>query len=154
MSGNLNKVMLIGRACSDPEVRAIPNGTKVANFTLATSESFKKKDGTKTESTEFHRLVIWGKLAEICESYVKKGMLLHIEGKNKTRKWTDKNNQDKYTTEIIVNDLIMLGGKSDKSSAPSEAPSESPSDGEPGKAYSTPESAYPTPPMPEDDLPF
>lgn len=112
----LNKVQIIGNCGQDPEVRYMPNGSAVANLTLATSEKWKDKNtGEPKEETEWHRVVIFGKLAEIIGEYVRKGSKLYIEGKLKTRKWTDQQGQEKYTTEIVVDgfsgQMIMLDSK-------------------------------------------
>lgn len=112
----LNKVQIIGNAGQDPEVRYMPNGNAVANLTLATSEKWKDKNtGEPKEETEWHRVVVFGKLAEILGEYVRKGSKLYIEGKLKTRKWTDQQGQEKYTTEIVVDgfsgQMIMLDSK-------------------------------------------
>ena len=108
MSG-VNKVIIVGRVGQDPEVRHLENGV-VANFSMATSETWKDKSGEKKEATEWHRVVIWGKLAEVVEKYVKKGDMLYIEGKIVTRSY-EKNNQTMYTTEIVANSMQMLGSK-------------------------------------------
>ena len=112
---SLNKVIIIGNLGRDPEIRSMQNGDKVANLSLATSESWKDRDGNKQEKTEWHRVVIFGKLAEICERYLKKGTKILVEGKLQTKKWVDQNGNDKYTTEIILSgfnsNMVMLGGK-------------------------------------------
>jgi len=112
---SVNKVILLGRVGKDPEVRSFDNGNKVANFSLATSETWKDKNGEKQESTEWHNVSVFGKLADIVESYVLKGQELYIEGKIKTRSWDDQNGDKKYTTEIVLNvfgdKLQMIGGK-------------------------------------------
>lgn len=119
MSGSVNKVLLIGRLGKDPESRVFQNGGKVCNFSLATSESWKdKQTGEKKELTEWHNIVITNEaLAGVAERYLKKGSQAYIEGKLKTRKYTDKNGVDRYTTEVVVDAfkgaLTLLGGKSD-----------------------------------------
>lgn len=111
---SLNKVQLIGRLGQDPEVKYMPSGDAVANLSLATSEKWKdKKSGENMESTEWHRLSMFGRLAEVAGEYLKKGALIYVEGKIKTRKWTDKEGQERYTTEIHVSDMKMLGSKQD-----------------------------------------
>lgn len=115
---SVNKVILIGHLGKDPETRYLTSGEAVTNATLATSESWKGKDGTKQEKTEWHNLVFYKKLAEIAGEYLKKGSQIYVEGKIQTRKWQTKEGQDRYTTEIIVNELQMLGGKSEQ--APKE----------------------------------
>lgn len=100
MAGSLNKAILIGRLGRDPEMRYTPSGQPVANFSIATDETYTGKDGQKVEKTEWHRIVVWGKQAEFCGNYLAKGRLVYIEGKIETRKWTDKDGVEKYTTEI------------------------------------------------------
>jgi len=104
---SLNKVQLIGRLGKDPEVRHLDSGVNVASFSIATSESYTNKAGEKVEQTEWHNIVAWGKLAEIIEKWVNKGMLVYVEGKLKTRKW-EKDGQTHYTTEIFADGLQML----------------------------------------------
>ncbi len=104
MARGINKVILLGHLGRDPEVKYMPNGNAVANITIATSESWKDKNtGQQQDRTEWHRVVIFGKLAEIAGQYLKKGSLVYIEGQLQTRKWTDQSGQDRYTTEIVVN---------------------------------------------------
>ena len=112
MAGSLNKVLLIGRLGADPEIKQMVNGKSVARLSLATSQSWKDKStGEKKEKTEWHRVVFFGKLAEIAEQYLDKGSQLYVEGKLQTRKWQDKDGNDKYTTEILGNEMNMLGGR-------------------------------------------
>ena len=108
---SVNKVILIGRLGKDPETRYMPNGEAVTNAALATSENWKDKSGEKQEKTEWHNLVFYRRLAEIAGEYLKKGSQVYIEGKLQTRKW-EKDGVTRYTTEIIVNEMTMLGGKS------------------------------------------
>ena len=109
---SLNKVILIGNLGRDPEVRYMPNGEAVANFSIATTESYKDRQGEKVEKTEWHNIVMYRKLAEIAEKYLKKGSQIYVEGRLQTRKWQDKTSgQDRYTTEIIANEMKMLGGR-------------------------------------------
>jgi single-strand DNA-binding protein len=112
MSG-INKVILIGNLGKDPEVRTLESGTKVANFSLATSETYKDKDGQKVTQTEWHNIVLWRGLAEVAEKYLKKGNQVFIEGKIRTRSWDDKDGVKRYTTEIQGDNLTMLGGRRD-----------------------------------------
>lgn len=113
-SRGVNKVILIGHLGQDPEIRYMPNGGAVANLTLATSESWRdKQSGEMREKTEWHRVVIFGKLAEVAGEYLKKGSQVYIEGQLQTRKWQDQSGQDRYTTEVVVNiggSMQMLGG--------------------------------------------
>ena len=108
---SLNKVTLIGRLGNDPEVKSLPNGTSVANFSVATSESW-KKDGEKHEKTEWHRVVAFAKLADLVGKYLKKGSQLYMEGKLQTRNWEDKDGIKRYTTEIVMSEMKFLDGKS------------------------------------------
>jgi single-strand DNA-binding protein len=112
MARGVNKVILVGNLGRDPEVRYAPNGQAVANVTLATSESWKDKNtGDKQERTEWHRVVFFGRLAEIAGEYLKKGAQVYVEGRLQTRKWQDKDGADRYTTEIVANDMQMLGSR-------------------------------------------
>ena len=108
---SVNKVILIGRLGKDPETRYMTSGEAVTNATLATSENWKDKSGEKQEKTEWHNLVFYRRLAEIAGEYLKKGSMIYVEGKLQTRKWQTKEGQDRYTTEIVVNEMTMLGGK-------------------------------------------
>ncbi|MCP3104722.1 single-stranded DNA-binding protein [Myxococcus sp. K15C18031901] len=110
MAGGVNKVILIGNLGADPEVRFTPGGQAVANFRIATSESWNDKNGQKQERTEWHRIVVWGKLAELCGEYLKKGRQCYVEGRLQTREWTDKENRKNYTTEVVANAVTFLGG--------------------------------------------
>jgi len=111
MAGSINKVILIGRLGRDPEMRFTPAGKAVTNFTMATSETWKDDSGERQERTEWHRIVIWGKLAETAAKYLSKGSQIYIEGRLQTREWTDKDGQKRYTTEIVANNMTMLGAK-------------------------------------------
>ncbi len=110
MKKDVNKVVLLGNLGNDPEIRYMPNGTAVANLSLATSESWKDQQGQIQERTEWHRLTMYRKLAEIAGEYLKKGSQIYVEGKLQTRKWQDQQGQDRYTTEIVVEEMQMLGG--------------------------------------------
>ncbi len=107
----LNRVTLIGRLGKDPEVRRLESGAAVAKFSLATSESYKDKEGNKVETTEWHNIVVWRTQAEIAEKFLKKGMLVYVEGKLTYREYTDKDNVKKYFTEIVANNFQMLERK-------------------------------------------
>lgn len=109
----VNRVILIGNLGKDPEIRNLEGGVKVANFSLATTETYKGKNGEKVESTEWHNIVLWRGLAEVAESYLKKGSSIFIEGKIRTRDWTDKDGNKRYTTEIVADNMVMLGSKRD-----------------------------------------
>jgi single-strand DNA-binding protein len=112
MARGINKVILVGNLGADPETRAMPSGSQVANLRIATSESWRDKtSGEQQERTEWHRVALFGRLAEIAAEYLKKGSQVYIEGSLRTRKWTDKQGNERYSTEIIGNELQMLGGR-------------------------------------------
>jgi len=112
MARGINKVILIGNLGADPETRAMPSGTTVANLRIATSESWRdKQTGEQQERTEWHRVALFGRLAEIAGEYLRKGSQVYIEGSLRTRKWQDKQGNERYSTEIVGNDLQMLGGR-------------------------------------------
>ncbi len=113
----VNKVILIGNLGADPEIRYTPSGTAVANLRLATSETRTNKEGQKETKTEWHRIVTFGKLAEICGEYLSKGRQIYIEGRIQTRSWEDRDGNKKYTTEIVANSMQMLGTKDQAGSA-------------------------------------
>jgi single-strand DNA-binding protein len=108
---SVNKVILIGNLGRDPETRYMPDGGAVTNVSIATTETWKDKNGEKQEKTEWHRVAFFGKLAEIAGEYLKKGSQVYVEGRLQTRKWQDKDGQDKYTTEIIADRMQMLGSR-------------------------------------------
>jgi single-strand DNA-binding protein len=110
---SVNKVILVGNVGKDPEIRYLEGGTAVCSFPLATSESYRNRDGEKITNTEWHNVVLWRGLAEIAERYVKKGTQLYIEGRIRTRSWDDKEGNKRYTTEIIADNMQMLGRKPD-----------------------------------------
>ena len=113
MSG-VNKVILVGHLGSDPETRHTQGGTPVGNFRLATTERWVSKGGEKSERTEWHRIVVWGKLAEICSEYLGKGKQVYIEGRLQTRQWQDKDGNNRYTTEVTATNMVMLGKAGDR----------------------------------------
>ena len=154
---SVNKVILLGNLGSDPEVRFMPNGEAVCNFSIATTESWKDKAGEKKEKTDWHNIVMYRKLAEIAGEYLKKGRPVYIEGRIQTRKWQTKEGQDRYTTEIIAANMQMLGGKDSASATrnndqefnqtnPSKEKSDSPAASSTPAASSFDEF--------EDDIPF
>lgn len=108
---SVNKVILVGNLGRDPEIRYLPSGDAVANITIATSSKYKGKDGNMVEETEWHRVTFFGKLAEIAGQYLKKGRPVYVEGRIKTRKYTDKDGVEKFATDIIANEMQMLGGR-------------------------------------------
>ena len=116
---SVNKVIIVGNLGRDPEVRYTPNGDSITNVTIATTDTWKDKaTGEKKEATEWHRVVFFGKLAEIVGQYLKKGRQVYVEGALRTRKWTDKEGQERYTTEIVANEMKMLGSREGMSDAP------------------------------------
>ena len=137
----LNKVTLIGNLGRDPELRYTANGQAVANFTLATTESFSKRDGGRDEKTEWHRIVAWGKLAEICGEYMAKGRQIYVEGRIQTREWEDKDGNKRQTTEVVAQQVTFIGGRGEGGGRPGDT-------------------GAPTPPAPAasggsgDDIPF
>lgn len=110
-SRGVNKVILIGHLGADPETRAMPSGMTVANIRMATSESFKDKSGEWQERTEWHNVALFGRMGEVAGEYLRKGSQVYVEGRLRTRKWQDKQGNDRYTTEIVANDMQMLGGR-------------------------------------------
>lgn len=164
--GSLNKATLIGNLGKDPEVRAIPSGAKVANFSIATTENYTGKDGVKVDKTEWHNIVMWRGLAEVAEKYLRKGSQVYIEGRLQTRSWDDQNGQKRYTTEIVADNMVMLGrpgggggaqreegGNFSQQNEQPAMPSRASGGGGGGGSggYSAPSSM---PPQAEDDLPF
>ncbi len=111
MAGGVNKVILVGNLGADPEVRFTPSGQAVANFRIATSENWTDKAGQKQERTEWHRIVVWGKLGELCGEYLAKGRQCFVEGRLQTREWTDKEGKKNYTTEVVASNVVFLGGR-------------------------------------------
>jgi single-strand DNA-binding protein len=158
MSRSLNKVQLIGNVGQDPEIRHTSDGKPIANLSIATSDTWNDKQGQKQEKTEWHRVVIFGKLAEIAEKYVSKGSKLYLEGKLQTRKWTDKEGNDKYTTEIVLTQFegsfIMLDGKQEGQQQ--EASQTQQTYGQPSQHEQAKQNGYqPQPDMDdESDIPF
>ncbi|HEY6264565.1 MAG TPA: single-stranded DNA-binding protein [Candidatus Acidoferrum sp.] len=114
---SVNKVILVGRLGRDPETRYTGGGQAVANFSVATDESYKDKNGERQKRTEWHKIVVWSKLAEIAQQYLKKGSLLYLEGRLQTREWQDKEGQKRTTTEIVATNFRMLGGRSEGAAA-------------------------------------
>ncbi len=139
---SLNKVMLIGNLGKDPEVRFTASGQAVASFSLATSEKFKGKSGEMEERTEWHNITLWGKLAEIAGEYLSKGKTIYVEGRLQTRKWQDKNGNDRYTTDIVGDKMQMLSAKGERSG------------GDSSSAQKSTAASYEEPPFQDDDIPF
>ncbi len=153
MAGGINKVILVGNLGQDPEIRYTADGRPIANFSVATSETWKDKNsGERREKTEWHRVVVFGKLAEICGEYLAKGRQVYIEGKLQTRKWQGQDGQDRYTTEVVIDGfngtMQMLGTREGGSGS-------RPAAGGGGGGYQ--DQGYPQPPYQndqEDDIPF
>lgn len=145
---SVNKVILLGRLTKDPDVRYLTDGKAVANLSIATSESWKDKTGVKQEKSEFHNCVAFGKLAEVIDDYQKKGSQLYIEGKLTTEKWKTKDGQDRYTTKVIINEMVMIGGKPENILAGAQLATEHESN-----VQSTPKSSCAFDDF-ENDLPF
>jgi single-strand DNA-binding protein len=161
---SVNKVILVGNLGRDPEIRYLPSGEPVANITIATSSKYKNKSGEMVEETEWHRVTFFGKLAEIVGQYLKKGRSVYVEGRIKTRKYTDKDGVEKYATDIIANEMQMLGAREgmgepsgddgNYDSAPRRAAA-------PARAAAAPATRQAPPPRPasgfddmDDDIPF
>ena len=148
MAASLNKVTLIGRLGRDPELRFTPSGRAVANFSMATDESFTGKDGNRETRTEWHKIVVWGKQAELVNNYLSKGRLAYVEGSLQTRKW-EKDGHANYTTEIVAQRVLFLDSRN---SGPSDNAGDASSDGG-GQSYGNDFPAD-APPMPDDDITF
>jgi single-strand DNA-binding protein len=142
MAGGLNKAILIGNLGRDPEMRYTQSGVAVANFNIATSETWTNKEGEKETRTEWHRIVAFGKLGEICGEYLAKGRQVYIEGRIQTRDWEDKEGVKRYTTEIVANQMIMLGSRDSAVATDSFG----------GPPSAEPETSLPQ--TPDDDIPF
>jgi len=149
MARGVNKVILVGNLGQDPEVRYSPNGGAIANISVATSESWKDKNtGEQVDKTEWHRVVFFRRLAEIAGEYLKKGSKVYIEGKLQTRKWQDKNGQDRYTTEIVANEMQMLDSRGGSANFSQSEPAAASNTG------SAPAANTPPPADFDDDIPF
>ena len=151
MARGVNKVTLIGNLGNDPEVRYGKNGNAVANVSLATAESWRDKDsGEQQERTEWHRVVFFGRLAEIVSEYLHKGSQVYVEGRLQTNKWQDKEGNDRYTTQIVANEMQMLGGRSGASANKEPAPNKDPAPDSP--VDSSPKQTQPLAESPVDDF--
>ncbi|MNK05012.1 Single-stranded DNA-binding protein [compost metagenome] len=149
MSGSVNKVILIGNLGKDPEVRRLENGAVVASFPIATSETYTDRTtGERKDNTDWHNIVVWRGLAEVVEKYVRKGQKIYVEGKLKTRSWTDQNGATRYTTEVVADELTILTPRNDQEKPMNQAT----------PPYPTEEPQNPSPMNldidPNDDLPF
>ena len=149
MARGLNKVMLIGNLGSDPEIKYLPKGTAIANLRLATSESRKNSDGEWQDSTEWHRVVMYGRQAETCKDYLKKGSKVFIEGRIQTRSWDDQSGQRHYSTEIIGNFMIMLDPRSKDAASSGQSRHDTQHNVDAGQ-----DSQPSDVPQADDDLPF
>ena len=149
MAGSVNKGIIVGNLGTDPEVRTLTSGTKVARLNIATSETYNNREGQKVTNTEWHKVNLWRGLADIAEKYLTKGSSVYVEGKLRTRSYDDKDGITRYVTEIEGDNMTMLGGRGDSSPAPAQAAA---------PASSQPSSSQPaTPPaadVQDDDLPF
>ena len=163
MARGINKVILVGNLGNDPDVRATAAGAKIANISLATTDSWTdKQTGQKQDRTEWHRIVFFNRMAEIVEQYLTKGSQVYVEGRLQTRKWQDQNGQDRYTTEIVANDMQMLGGRSGagggfESTAPMDPPAAGAAPSQPQQAPQQVKTAAPAggPDISfDDDIPF
>jgi len=158
MAGSVNKVILVGRLGKDPELKYTPSGAPVAKFSLATDESFKDKTGEKQEHTEWHNIVAWNKLAEICGEYLTKGKLVYIEGSIRSRQWQDQSGNKRTSYEIIANQMQMLGSKSDSGGGGmNRPPQDRPAPERHAPAAQSPSGEPIAPSEPEisdDDIPF
>ena len=149
MARGVNKVILVGNLGKDPEVRYSPSGSAMANVTIATTDSWKdKQTGEKQEKTEWHRVVFFNRLAEIVGEYLKKGSQVYIEGRLQTRKWQGQDGQDRYTTEIVANEMQMLGGRSGGGTSDWSGAQASGGTSQPTPAAATPPDDF------DDDVPF
>jgi single-strand DNA-binding protein len=148
MARGINKVIIVGNLGGDPETRYMPSGSAVTNLTVATNESWKDKaTGEQKDRTEWHKVAMFNRLAEVAAEYLRKGSQVYIEGKLRTRKWQDKSGQDRWTTEIVADEMQMLGGRG--GSGGGSAPMSSPSDSAPSSAP-----PQPAPDDFDDDIPF
>lgn len=149
--GSVNKVILIGNLGQDPELKYTPSGAAVTNFSIATKEVWKDNDGNQQERTEWHRIVLWRKLAEIAGEWLKKGKKVYIEGKLQTRSWEDKDGVKRYTTEIVGDTMTMLDAKGDGAGGSADADGSATADAPPKVESPSPADADSSE---EDDLPF
>lgn len=160
MARGINKVILVGNLGADPETKYMPSGDAITNLRIATSDTWTDKNsGQKQERTEWHRVVMFKKLAEIAAEYLRKGSQVYIEGSLRTRKWQDKEGRDQYTTEIVASDMQMLGGKSGGGSAPferdgGEMPAAPRASGRPAPAAQPPAASGGFDDNLDDDIPF
>lgn len=159
--GTVNKVIIVGRCGADPELRTLPSGSQVANLSVATTEAWRDRENNPQERTEWHRAALFGSLAEIAGNWLRKGSLVYLEGSLRTSKWVGQDGADRYTTEVIVDQMTMLGGRGDTGGVPASAPP-SGAGQTPAPTPTQPPTQTPAPaPAPageedfvEDDIPF
>ncbi len=157
MAGSLNKVLVMGNLGRDPEVRFTTGGSAVANFSIATNESWKDKNGQQQERTEWHRIVVWGKLAELCGEYLKKGRQAFVEGRLQTREWTNTEGKKQYSTEIVATNVTFIGARPEGAGAPAAGANTSGSPQHPQQPANygpPPGDDMAPPPGQADDIPF
>jgi single-strand DNA-binding protein len=155
MSGSVNKVILIGRLGKDPELKYTPSGAPVATFSLATDENFKDRTGEQQQRTEWHKIVAWNKLAEICGEYLTKGKQVYIEGSIRSRQWQDQSGNKRTAYEIVARDMRMLGSKADSDRIATGMDRAVPSHPTPATASSSAELlSSPEPEISDEDIPF
>ncbi|MDQ7039427.1 MAG: single-stranded DNA-binding protein [Rhodothermus sp.] len=153
MARSINKVILVGNLGQDPELRYTPSGTAVCNMRLATNEVYRDAEGNLVERTEWHNLVAWGRLAEICNQYLRKGSKVYVEGSLQTRSWEDRDGNTRYTTEIKLREMVMLdvkGEAAEVSAGPAATTSQTPAQPEPSMSLEADDYTL----NPDDDLPF
>jgi single-strand DNA-binding protein len=154
MAGSVNKVILVGRLGKDPELKYTPSGAPVAKFSLATDESFKDRTGEKQDRTEWHNIVAWNKLAEICGEYLTKGKLVYIEGSIRSRQWQDQQNNKRTSYEIVASSMQMLGSKSDSERSSGGMDRPAPERRTPAPSSPSAEAMPPEPEISDEDIPF
>lgn len=160
MARGVNKVILIGNSGADPELRYTPGGTAVSNFSIATNESWTDSGGERQERTEWHRIVVWGRLAEICNQYLRKGSKVYIEGKLQTRSWEGQDGLKRYTTEVVARDMQLLDARGEMGSVDGGYGGAPQGDGSQGRSQPTDSASDdkaasdPPPYAADDDLPF
>ena len=143
---SLNKVMLIGNLGRDPEIRFTPDGSQVASFSLATTDFWTDKNGVRQQSTEWHNIVAWARLADLSKRFLSKGRPVYVEGRIRTREWTDRDGNKRRTTEIIASNMVLLGSRAESAEQPASAPASA--------AAAEPEPAIQEGGITDDDLPF
>jgi single-strand DNA-binding protein len=151
---SVNKVILVGRLGKDPETRYTSSGQAVCNFSVATDETYKDRAGERQKRTEWHKIVVWGKQAEIAQQYLRKGSLLYLEGRIQTRQWDDREGQKRYSTEIVATNFRMLGGRSEGSAAAAGASSGGANMDSEAPSHSTMHDDMPAAEPSDEDIPF